>query len=291
MLWQERDAGRLNEIVELFGEQAVPSKAAKWKKLVQSQGCPFLEKKCIKTRKSEPAISIGTCTVEYGADSAPIVICPKRFIERRQIFIDSIHLLTAHEPGNELYVIPEVHIPGGSVDYFLASVSDGKVRDFVGIEIQTLDTTGSVWPARQRFLAKCGIPVSKKDLALDMTYGMNWKMTAKTILVQLHHKIESFEHVNKHLVLAIQDQLLHYMRREFSFDHLGKPKLSDPMHFHAYALGKSADGYRIKLADRFSTDRAGIATCLGRVEHSRVELSEICKILESKLPKATLLRL
>lgn len=281
----------MNEIVELFGELAIPRKSPKWTKFVQNQGCPFLGKKCIKTRKSQPEVSIGTCTVEYGADNAPIVICPKRFIERRQIFIDSIHFLTAHEPGNEIHVIPEIRIPGGSVDYFLASVSDGKVKDFVGVEIQTLDTTGSVWPARQRFLAKCGVSVPKKDLALKMNYGMNWKMTAKTILVQLHHKIELFEHVNKHLVLAVQDRLLDYMRREFKFDHLSKPKLSDSMHFHAYDLKKHTDGYQIKLADRFSTDRAGIATCLGRVEHARVELAQIYTVLESKLSKMTLLKI
>ena len=49
-----------------------------------------------------------------------------------------------HEPGNELHTVPEVSVPGGSVDYFLASVRDGKVKDFVGIELQTLDTTGTV---------------------------------------------------------------------------------------------------------------------------------------------------
>jgi hypothetical protein len=37
---------------------------------------------------------------------------------------------------------------------------------------------------------------------------MNWKMTAKTILVQMHHKVETFEHINKKMVLVIQDVLL-----------------------------------------------------------------------------------
>lgn len=42
---------------------------------------------------------------------------------------------------------------------------------------------------------------------------MNWKMTAKTILVQLHHKIDTFESISKHLVLVVQDYLLDYMKR------------------------------------------------------------------------------
>ena len=40
-------------------------------------------------------------------------------------------------------------------------------------------------------------------------------MTAKTILVQLNHKIATFEHLSKRLVLVLQDCLLDYMRREF----------------------------------------------------------------------------
>ena len=49
---------------------------------------------------------------------------------------------------------------------------------------------------------------------------MNWKMTAKTILVQLNHKIESFENLGKHMALVLQDHLLAYMQREFAFNHI-----------------------------------------------------------------------
>ncbi len=37
-----------------------------WSEVVAAQQCLFLKKKCIKNRKSEPQISIGTCTVKYG---------------------------------------------------------------------------------------------------------------------------------------------------------------------------------------------------------------------------------
>lgn len=130
------------------------------------------------------------------------MICPHRLLERRKIFADCIHLLTLHEPGNELHIIPEVTLPGGNVDYFLASARSGRVRDFIGIELQTLDSTGTVWPERQRFLSSVGFAAEPSDLDSEKPFGMNWKMTAKTILVQLHHKIETFEHLNKHLVLV-----------------------------------------------------------------------------------------
>ena len=44
-----------------------------------------------------------------------------------------------------------MNVPGGNIDYCLASVHLGKVVDFVGVELQTVDTTGTIWPERQRF--------------------------------------------------------------------------------------------------------------------------------------------
>jgi len=126
--------------------------------------------------------------VQYGKEKRDVIICPHRLLERKQIFIDCLHLLTSHTPGNELHLIPEVSIPGGSVDYFLVSTdSNRKVKDFVGIELQTMDTTGTIWPERELTLKEMGL----KDVEVidNKSYGMNWKMTAKTILVQLHHKI------------------------------------------------------------------------------------------------------
>lgn len=207
-------------------------------------------------------------------------------MEGRKIFLDCIHLLTRHEPGNELHVVPEVKIPDGNIDFVLVSARQGKVRDFVGIELQTLDTTGTVWPERQRFLQSVGIPVP--DPANDK-YAMNWKMTAKTILVQLHHKIQTFEHLNKHLVLIIQDPLISYMRKEFAFGHVSNPaRIGDSMHFHAYQFIQASDrNYALQLNERLSTDGAGIAACLGLRAEAAVELEMIVKILEKKISDRT----
>lgn len=261
-----------------------------WKEVLKSQHCGYLGKKCIKVRKSSPEISIGTCSVKYGKDNQDVIICPHRLIEKRKIFVDCFHLLTLHEPGNEIHIIPEINIPGGSVDYFLASVSNKKVKDFVGIELQTLDTTGTVWPERQRFITDLNLVEEPEEGYGDKPYGMNWKMTAKTILVQLHHKIQTFEHLNKHLVLVLQNHLLDYMKREFSFSHLSKtPKVGDPMHFHSYQLALGEDkNYHISLNERMSTDSEGIATAMGLKAEAKVELELIIKTLESKISSATL---
>jgi hypothetical protein len=275
------------KIAELYG---LPTfQPASWKAVAAGQHCPFLNRKCRKNRKSEPEITIGTCTMIYGRQLQPVMICPFRVLERSQIFTDCIHLLKLHEPGNELRIVAELAVPGGSIDYSLVSVRDGKARDFVGIELQTLDTTGTVWPERQRFLRQHKVRVKQGDAAADKPFGMNWKMTAKTILVQLNHKIATFEYLSKRLVLVLQDCLLDYMRGEFAFDHIKGVRDGDPMQFHAYELRKETTAYTLKLKERISTDTAGIAMCLGLQADTNVELQTILDQIEAKLPQSTLL--
>jgi hypothetical protein len=49
------------------------------------------------------------------------------------------------------------------------------VRDFAGIEIQTVDTTGTVWPERQRLLKEFGVPRADEEELSTKSYGMNWR--------------------------------------------------------------------------------------------------------------------
>jgi hypothetical protein len=280
-----------NKILELFGNPSKKSQGISWQRVVQKQWCPFANTRCFKVRKSQPEISIGTCTVRYGRDNKDVIICPNRLLERKQVFTDCVHLLTLHEPGNEFHVVPEVSIPGGSVDYFLVSAKGGKARDFVAIEFQTFDTTGTVWPERQRALKSLGLSVRLSDVQATKGFGMNWKMTAKTILMQLHHKVQTFEHINKHLVLVVQNHLLHYMRAEFDFAHLGNPHIGDAMHFHSYNLNESEGAWRLELESRVSTDAEGIAKCLGLQAEAKVELEVIVAELEKKISTNTVLTL
>lgn len=278
-----------NKVLELFGCSTRADHD--WKRIAKGQWCPFSNTKCFKVRKSDPDVSIGTCSVRYGTNRQDIIICPNRLLERRQVFIDCMHLLTQHDPGNEVHVVSEVSIPGGSVDYFLASVKKGKVKDFVAIEFQTLDTTGTVWPERQRLLKALGIRTGEKGAGLRKAFGMNWKMTAKTILVQLHHKVDTLEHVGKHFVLVIQDCLLDYLRREFNFTHVTGVRIGDAMHVHSYKLDEVEREFRMQLDTRLSTDAAGIAKCLGIQADTKIELEAIIGELERRISTKTVFSL
>lgn len=276
----------MSRIRELF-TVSVEHKEANWQELLRTQHCRYSGKKCFKVRKSQSDVSIGTCTVQYGKNVRDIIICPFRLLERKQIFTDCLHLLSLHQPGNELHLIPEVSIPGGNVDYFLVSTdANKKVKDFVGIELQTMDTTGTVWPERELALQELGV---KQNISpSDKPFGMNWKMTAKTILIQLHHKIETFENLNKHLVLVVQDCLLDYMKKEFAFNSISShPLIGDSMHFHSYKLKKEEKDFKLQLNSRYSTNSDGIAQLLGLKANANLCFEEIAKFLESKISDAT----
>ena len=280
----------MSKVLELYGH-ATHTPHTDWATLTRRQFCPYLERKCLKVRKSAPEQTIGTCVIQHG-QKAPkaIVICPFRLLERGQIFLDNLHLLSLHEPGNELHVVPEVSLPGGNVDYFLVSVRGRKVVDFAGIELQALDTTGTVWPERQRFLRAQGIAVSAEDAASTKPFGINWKMTAKTILVQLHHKLETLEALGKHLTLVIQDHFLAYMQDQFQFEHFTQARQGDALHIHAYRLDKHPQSWKLQLAARLSTDTNGLASALGLQANPRLELEAITRQLEAKISAETLLR-
>ena len=168
----------MSSVAELFGNPVTPALAG-WRDIIAEQSCPYTNSRCYKVRKSAPDVSIGTCAVNYGRRDDLLVICPARLLDRRQIFVDCLQLLTNHEPGNELHLIAEVPVPGGSVDYFLVSARGERARDFVGIELQTLDTTGAVWPERQRTLRNLGVPRNDDEESNTKPFGINWKMTAK----------------------------------------------------------------------------------------------------------------
>lgn len=276
-----------SRIAELFGHPTdAEMSAGEWGRIVTEQNCPFSSKKCFKVRKSDPGTAIGTCVVRAGADHRPLMICPNRLLAQGQVFNDVLPLLAHQGPGNEFHLLPEVQIPGGSVDYFLVSAQDGAPVDFVGIEFQTLDTTGTVWPHRQDFLLDIGA-IGPSEAADRKSFGINWKMTAKTILVQLHHKTETFELLDRKLVLVLQQELLDYMEREFSFEHLAYGSQADSLHFHPYRLKDEGGRLSLALGARRSTDAVGIAKALDLGAQEGLDEEGVFTRLQAKIGDAT----
>lgn len=244
---------------------------------IESQQCPYLARRCVKQRKSDPHQTIGACTVAYQGSS--LIICPHRFITANQIFQDCVNLIAASpRPVSDYYIVPEVKMPGGNVDYFLVALNGTAIYDYVGIEIQSLDTTGSggIWEAREDALSG--------HLTQSYKYGINWRMSAKTILMQMLHKVLSFEGLGKKLVLVVQSEFFEYMSREFSTAHLRAASSSDTMHFHIYSMVSGEGRLGLQLVDRRSTTGVGIAQMLALGRTSDITDDEVKHRLQAKLP-------
>ena len=116
-------------------------------------------------------------------------------------------------------------------------------------------------------------------------------MTLKTILIQMHHKSETFENLNKHLVLIIQKPLYEHMKNSFNFEGIYGVRLGDSVHIHSYNFEENGTALNLSLHTRVSTDSAGIAKCLGLNAESKVELQDLIRILEPKLIEENRLRI
>lgn len=257
--------------------------------LVREQRCPFIggEGKCHKTRKGPGKITIGTCSIR-DEQAGGVMICPSRMLDPEgRIFRDCLPLLR-RKAGDRVYAVPEVQVPGGKVDYLLTSLApDGQVRDFVGVEVQTLDTTSSIWPTRQRYLYEHGVPdVKPEEFKNEGSPSLNWKMTQKTILVQLLHKIETFDKLGKRLVLVLQDVLFSRMCHDFNFDHV-QEIVSDadehPMRFHLYGFDPGFEEWVIRPAGRYGTDVPGVAACLLPNKRMKVEPQKIDQAIKGTI--------
>lgn len=175
--------------VECFGyPREVPEET--FKEFKEKGICPFVQSseilrnledvKCIKIphKLKKP---IGACTVKYSNKN--YIICPKRFLQELIIFKDIISIIKDEiKIWKNIYIIKEINIKGlGRVDYMLF---DNDTEDFIGIEINALDTTGSL---------------------LDGSFGINTWHSAKLMLIQIIAKGSFFEAYGKKYFWIIQD--------------------------------------------------------------------------------------
>jgi len=171
-----------------------------------SETCPISGTTCQKTFND--GVVSGVCAVKP-MTSGPVICCPIRlYAEDYRILSDiagrvfgpelklvagreSVEYSTRHQKGcvavfgkgwgGELR-LPQKSIKGGYfVDWVLARLnSGGELQEFVAVEVQTIDTTGTYRP---------GYEALKSHRAVEKTtVGLNWENVAKRILPQLIYK-------------------------------------------------------------------------------------------------------
>ena len=194
-------------IYEFFGYRSDDQSVAA-KRAVAAETCPFLQggEKCEK--KFRDGVISGVCAVKP-ATSGPVICCPIRlYAEDYKIlrdvsdkaFTPGLEIVNGRNAvthakrgqqscvavfgqrwGGELYVPKKEGQGSYFVDWILALLNkDGELEEFVAIEVQTIDTTGTY---RNGFEE-----LKKTGEVIGTTAGLNWENVNKRILPQLVYK-------------------------------------------------------------------------------------------------------
>lgn len=194
------------KIWEFFGYRTDDHSVAAIAAVTEMQ-CPYLAKTCEK-RLSDGAIA-GVCTIKP-ATSDPVICCPIRLYANKYRALHDVAKI-AFEADYELVegggasarakekkepVVAvfgkrwggELRLPqkdgAGSyfVDWVLALLdANGTLKEFVAVEVQTIDTTGNYRNGREGLL-------SPQRTNPTTTAGLNWENVNKRILPQLIYK-------------------------------------------------------------------------------------------------------
>lgn len=170
--------------------------------------CPFLGTRCIKRSTSLPDEPYPICSIRRTVQGASqqICVCPKRFYA-----VDFLKDVVGHcwpgDPPANPKIAPEVKMTGfGNVDFVIADVAEGeKISQFLSVELQAIDITGSLMPAYQALRAG-------RDIGKRPTYGFNWSNVYKRYITQLIRKGYFHHHWGTKIVAVMQDSVYQYVR-------------------------------------------------------------------------------
>lgn len=196
-------------ISEFFGYRAEDhSETARQN--MSRQVCPFLGSYCTKALgDSTNRMLSGVCSIRQVTPGSPDVICcpnriyaenykmlstiaEKAFGRRYGLYAGRLAVEKARQENGAVAVFGhgwggELPLPKrqgrGSyyVDWILALLdSNGQLKEFTAIEVQTIDTTGSYRAARQELIDTQGI--------IKDTVGLNWENVSKRIIPQIIYK-------------------------------------------------------------------------------------------------------
>jgi hypothetical protein len=192
---------------------------------LQSHECPFIKSTCLKRTKQLPNNEpYPVCTIWRRESTNPdddlIFVCPKRFYAV-DFLTEVIDACWPGEKPKNPHVAPEVQMKGfGNVDFVIADVlPNGEVGQFLSVELQAIDITGSVFPAYQALRAG-------EDLPKRPTYGLNWDNVYKRYITQLIRKGYFHHHWKSKIVAVIPEQV--YQSIVSRADFLRSTDVKDP---------------------------------------------------------------
>ncbi|MDD5240280.1 MAG: NotI family restriction endonuclease [Sulfuricella sp.] len=184
-------------LIEVFGHAPndITSKARKFWGL---NACPFIGRACSKFDHTN-TICYGTCSVSNAGQD--VIICPNRLYANNYETIRHVsedvfgklpfmlfdeYLKKASNSLNCVVALGqnsgrEVKLSKMSMDWVLAHIKNGKLIEYVGIEVQSIDITGNyrdAWYAAR----------DKKPIIPPSAHGLNWANVHKRLMPQIIRK-------------------------------------------------------------------------------------------------------
>lgn len=190
------------DLIEIFG-YAPDDLTSQCRSLWKISACPFINKQCSKANH-DGSIIYGTCSVSspYG----DCIICPNRLYQNKysilrrishDAFGSDLPLYTFEEyipiRETELNCVialgqnsgKEVKIGTSlSMDWVLARIENGKLAEYTGAEVQSIDITGNyrdAWHSYKNI-------TSSTSLIPSSEHGMNWANVHKRLIPQIIRK-------------------------------------------------------------------------------------------------------
>lgn len=184
-------------LIEIFGHAPddITSKARKFWGL---NACPFMGCACTKFDHTN-TICYGTCSVSNAGQN--VIICPNRLYANNYETIRHVsedvfgklpfmlfdeYLKKESRSLNCVVALGqnsgrEVKLSKMSMDWVLAHIKNGKLIEYVGIEVQSIDITGNyrdAWYAAR----------DKKPVIPPSAHGLNWANVHKRLMPQIIRK-------------------------------------------------------------------------------------------------------
>lgn len=172
----------------------------------ESETCPFLQAPC--TKLFSDRSRSGACSVSIHGAAQPVVICPNRLYASKYTVLQDVATMafgpncTIIHPGeyekvahDGSFVVAfgkrfgkELKLPrregrgGYFVDWILARIGkNSQLAEFVAVEVQAIDTTGSYGPEVRALRA------GSRTVGTSQA-GLNWENVNKRILPQIIYK-------------------------------------------------------------------------------------------------------
>jgi len=174
--------------------------------------CPFINSECMK-RSHRLEGPYPVCSVWHPVKAPRLITtCPKRFYGT-DLVDDVVANCWPGTPPTDLRVVHDVHMDRfGAVDLVMADLDTqtGQIREFVSVEIQAVDLTGSVEPAYSALL--------NSQSSAEATFGVNWANVRKRYMEQLVVKGFYHHQWGTRVVAVMQTPLYNRLREHVRFD-------------------------------------------------------------------------